>query len=332
MLILNALRTNSLASVLHLLNSRVIGPNLPEPEETMEVFYSNQDRTRKNIASTVAWYKKGHTVYRFLMQFTDRNKVMDSAKRDKVRLQCDTKLGHMMGKLDLCIGMPVAVTQNYCVHPDQIANGTVGRVWGFQFPDGASQQFVDDSYMLDGVKVVCKVPVDGLRKAPVLPDYVFIQIPGREYNFPGLPADVYPLPVYTKQSIEFESPAGNGRTVSTMVRQFGIVPAFARTFHKVQGLTLPRIIVGKFPEQQAASCMYVALSRATSLEGVFLRQAVTLDQAEKCKFDAAVIKEMNRLAFLEENPQQARMEMSAYYSVPPSDRPAPARLPRPGRR
>jgi hypothetical protein len=76
--------------------------------------------------------------------------------------------------------------------------------------------------------------------------------------------------------------------------QLPILNAFALTIHKVQGLSLPSITLSLnksiFSEGQA----YVGLSRATSLEQVFLTQ---LD-FDAIKADPEAIAEYNRLRTL----------------------------------
>jgi len=233
--ILHALRRNDFESVMDQLNARVIGGDLPEPEDTVEVFYKNDDRTRKNIASTLAWHQKGHTVYRFLMQFVDQGKHLTRADKDRLRLKSEDELGDLPGKLDLAVGMPCSITQNLCVFPDKISNGVQGTVWGFQFPDGLSQQFKVDRFRIDGVEAAYNIPVDGLGH-PVLPDYIFVQVPGGRFNFPSLPADVYPIAMYKKGTVSYTLTMADGSTKNkcTLVRQFPLVPAFAKTFHKVR--------------------------------------------------------------------------------------------------
>lgn len=307
--VLEAIRNNRLASVVHLLNDRVIGPNLPEPAETTEVFYKNNDRIRKNVASIVASYQGGWTVFRFLMHFVDQKKLLTRADKDRLRLRAEQNLADLSGKLDLCIGSPICVTQNVCVK-QRIANGTSATVYGFQFPDGASQQFREDRFKVDGIDCVCKVPVDGLG-LPTLPDYIIIKVEGQTFGYAGLPVDCFPLAVYTKASVKYPLIMADGSTknTSTGVRQFPVVLAHARSYHKVQGCTLPRIILGAFPDRQHACCMYVALSRVTSMEGVFLRHPITMQQAEGCLFDADVITEMRRLQLVETDPAQAMLEL-----------------------
>ena len=60
--------------------------------------------------------------------------------------------------------------------------------------------------------------------------------------------------------------------------QFPLMPAWAVTIHKAQGLTLTRVALdldaGAFAEGQ----VYVALSRAQSLEGLSLTRAMRMNE------------------------------------------------------
>lgn len=66
--------------------------------------------------------------------------------------------------------------------------------------------------------------------------------------------------------------------VAGTYEQFPLMPAWAVTIHKAQGLTLARVLVdfdrGAFAEGQ----VYVALSRCQTLEGLSLRRAVRLNE------------------------------------------------------
>lgn len=99
------------------------------------------------------------------------------------------------------------------------------------------------------------------------PDYVRVVINEKEYN------------VERTQFTEHEATVENGRVKyidALTVSQFPIVLAYAITIHKSQGQTYPKIacdISSCFASGQA----YVALSRCTSLDGLYLLNEVTRD-------------------------------------------------------
>jgi ATP-dependent DNA helicase PIF1 len=60
--------------------------------------------------------------------------------------------------------------------------------------------------------------------------------------------------------------------------QFPLMPAWAVTIHKAQGLTLSRVLVDLDRGAFAAGQVYVALSRCQTLEGLSLRRAVRVHE------------------------------------------------------
>jgi hypothetical protein len=73
--------------------------------------------------------------------------------------------------------------------------------------------------------------------------------------------------------------------------QFPIIPSFASTVHKVQGLTLDRAVIDLGDDLFTTGQAYVALSRVRSLEGL----AITKLSPRKIRASPQVIVEMSRL-------------------------------------
>ena len=88
--------------------------------------------------------------------------------------------------------------------------------------------------------------------------------------------------------------------------QFPIMPAWAVTIHKAQGLTLARVLVdlarGAFAEGQ----VYVALSRCQTMEGLSLRRAVRASEV-RCSEAARGFYEKIRARARRTNPQMTQM-------------------------
>jgi len=74
-------------------------------------------------------------------------------------------------------------------------------------------------------------------------------------------------------------------------KQFPLMPAFAITIHKSQGLSLQSAIVDAGPSSFGSGMVYVALSRVTALSGLHL---IALDRS-RIKCDRKAIDEYNRL-------------------------------------
>lgn len=93
----------------------------------------------------------------------------------------------------------------------------------------------------------------------------------------------------TEEKIEISSINKIPNVVKKII-QFPVVLCWACTIHKVQGATLDKV-VASFKKLRTKGQAYVAVSRATSLQGLFL-----LDfKPELIKADDMVLKEMNRL-------------------------------------
>jgi hypothetical protein len=169
------------------------------------------------------------------MQFTDKKRYLSPMMKARLRKTPDDKMKWLVGELDLCVGMRVAVNQNYNVRPAKIANGVLAKVYGFQWPDGRHQLFKPEVFRADDKEYTYYVPVDKEGR-PVLPVYVFIAVDGGQYNYSGLPPNVYPIHPYTKHQTSYQVRTQTGlSTKYTGIKQIGLCPAYAATFYKVQG-------------------------------------------------------------------------------------------------
>jgi len=82
--------------------------------------------------------------------------------------------------------------------------------------------------------------------------------------------------------------------VAGVYRQFPLMPAWAVTIHKAQGLTLERVMVDLARGAFADGQVYVALSRCQSLEGLSLKRPVRMGEV-RCSEAARVFYEKMRL-------------------------------------
>lgn len=88
--------------------------------------------------------------------------------------------------------------------------------------------------------------------------------------------------------------------------QFPLTPAYAMTIHKAQGLTLRRVAISMRWDGVVEAAAYVALSRATSLDGVFL-----LAFDEKCIWASEKVKQFYKeIKTGERRDQEARSQQS----------------------
>jgi exonuclease III len=92
------------------------------------------------------------------------------------------------------------------------------------------------------------------------------------------------------QKVDRQFQVGKYKSILIIRKQFPLKPAFALTIHKSQGISLPKVCVsfqGRIPPHM----VYVALSRVTSLSGLFIKDF----NSSKIKVDSAVKAEMTRL-------------------------------------
>jgi len=193
--------------------------------------------------------------------------------------------------LDLKVGMRVMATQNVWIGAG-VCNGSLGTVVDIVYEDG--------------------------RRPPALPTAVIVRLdqysgPSIYSHRDGLPdipdADV---PEHLRRCVPFvpwcaewtvkDSSAASKRRTEAQVRaattpaqvaqiragaargtvhtrnQLPLIPAFAITIHKSQGLTLELVVVDIGPSDNSTGQSFVALSRAVTLQGVVVRNDISGDR------------------------------------------------------
>ena len=155
--------------------------------------------------------------------------------------------GNLKSELKMKVGCRVMLTQNLDV-VDGLTNGAYGKVMGFiQKPD-------------DQTKIHCVMVKFDNQNA------------GKQFKR-NIWREDYPDCVPIKR-VEANFPISSGKKSLTATRfQFPLNCAYGVTIHKVQGLTMDKIVVnmdpalGRYKKGQA----YVAFSRVTSLEGLKIK-------------------------------------------------------------
>ena len=210
-------------------------------------------------------------------------KADDSLKDIKVdMLQVDlstlptSKTGNLPRLLLLKVGARIFVSRNIDVS-DGLTNGVFGTVSGII----SSSHINEKGISVDEVRVVL-VRFDSERV-------------GREAKAKSLykRIDAEAVPISRAEVAFKTTTADHKKSVSIIRKQFPLVLSWAVTIHKVQGMTMDRIIVdmtmskGKFTKGQA----YVAFSRVWTYEGLYLIN-YNRDQIKVC---GRVKKEMDHL-------------------------------------
>ena len=152
---------------------------------------------------------------------------------------------------------------------DGLVNGARGMVVGFNWPDGAQHQ----------------------SEPGALPDSVLVKFHdarvGRIHR-----VHVPDAPEVEAVAIKPVTAKFYGRQGVTLQRvQLPLLPCWAATIHKVQGLSLDAAVIDLGSQVFEEGMAYVALSRVRTLDGVALLDLV----ADKVKTSQAAAQEMDRL-------------------------------------
>jgi hypothetical protein len=219
---------------------------------------SNVTRCGLNRSCTFAFALKNNRTV-FQIPATYKSKHVSSSL---FPLRDDTT-GRVCMLLELVVGMPVSSTKN--TFSIGVANGTLGTVAGIQWSYTTS---FETFFTPEGVTV---------RKASEVPEYVFLHpLSPITQSFGDLPLGIIPIsPTKTKVELKLAN-----RKFSHTVNQIALVPAFAITTDKSQGLTVAKAVIG--PQKDAVrkspppQILYVALSRAINPNYMRLLEPVTV--------------------------------------------------------
>ena len=175
----------------------------------------------------------------------------------------------------------------------RLANGSLGRVVGFQFPPGCPEH-----------RRLCidEESASFVNQAARLPDVVYVKLLNDEETYlPDLPPGVVPVRPFEEKEVQIQLP---NRKFKVSIKQIPLVPAFALTIDKCQGLTLEGLTLGPLRHSSRRSprktgTLYVALSRAKHFNSVYLLQPLTQAEADYFKPDKRCVEEDKRLRLLE---------------------------------
>lgn len=210
------------------------------------------------------------TVWRINASVTTsaRGRKPNAAQLREIRTLPDNRTKRLPAQLDIFIGMRVAIQSNIATELG-VATSTSGFVYDVIFPEKTTFEHVP--YTKDDCHFV-SVP-------SLMPKCILVQVDGaRHPRIEGLcddvPDDVFPV-LMSEQRVQIRLPSnGRIRSFSITLKQFPVVPSYALTVHRVQGMTLKSVIIGSFFEgrPQPSSAVYVMLSRVKSASGLFLLQ------------------------------------------------------------
>ncbi len=187
--------------------------------------------------------------------------------------------------LDICLGMPVQCTKNIS-KVFKLANGSIGNVVHIQLPSSRHETIIQDT---TGVSIhVFKTPPEVVYiKLRDYPDHQFIN---------GLPPGVVPILPRLEPKIDVTLPNRSFRINATQVP---IVPAFAITCDKCQGMTVEKMVLAplRHPTRRSPqrAAFYVAVTRVKSMDNLYLMEPLTLELLQYFKPSTDVLAETARL-------------------------------------
>ena len=238
--LLNNIRIDSLSSEDEkLLKSRFIPANsIDYPRNALHIFAENSLVNEHNLTMLASLSNQLVSIF----AIDDYPTRTNQRTIDFVRAKKSSSTGGLLYKLDLKVGCRVMLTSNVDIE-DRLINGQIGTV--------------KKSYTLNGKIISIFVTFDDANG--------FNQRRSNHLNINHVS--------YERTEAKFNITKKKQSGVVTKT-QFPLVLAYACTVHKVQGLTLDKIVVSFQLDRQKnfkAVQMYVALSRATSMSGLFLR-------------------------------------------------------------
>ena len=126
-----------------------------------------------------------------------------------------------------------------------------------------------------------------------------VEFPNSKVSLPNLSPTFFPItPIKTSFTTQLVQSSGDSVRLKIMRSQLPIQPAFAVTGHSAQGKTLPSVLTDL---KEGGFAAYVAASRPRSRQGLFLTEAVTLDDLNKKHLPYNLLQECKRLNALEHN-------------------------------
>ncbi|XP_037523559.1 uncharacterized protein LOC119400570 [Rhipicephalus sanguineus] len=173
----------------------------------------------------------------------------ESVKR-RLHSLTTSEVGNLPRKLVLCSGKPYMLTLNIDVS-DGLVNGAVGQLKHVQLDELGLPKRIWLHFPSKATGNIARVKSKTIR----------------EVTGPVVPFDSVPIELRTA-TITLDKKTG----VSCRRKQFPVMQASAVTIHKSQGGTYSQVVY-EYHKRHPQKLVYVALSRATTLDGLFITNA-----------------------------------------------------------
>ncbi|KAJ2912290.1 hypothetical protein MD484_g8126, partial [Candolleomyces efflorescens] len=243
-----------------LLSSRVLGaehaPLFSDPDSSWRyppiIVAGNaaKDALNENCAIQFALDHQQELHWYYAEDIVGGKPITDTSLRDLLLSLDSGKTHQRLGRIPLCIGMPVLVSQNFDVEGG-VVNGSRGTV----------------------ISVRYKLDVVGHR---ILTSCVVLISSSGDNPMPNLESHEMPI-LSDSESIQITHPYNREKKYTFERRQVPIVPAFAMTAHRAQGQTMGRVIID-LESCSGVSAPYVMASRATSLDALYVLRSFKKDR------------------------------------------------------
>jgi hypothetical protein len=222
-----------------LLHSRVVSENddISAPDDALHLFFRNADVNNHNERKITSLNTQTYTIKAIDVDQKDGRVIKVHNTPHRTSRKDDTTLAD---ELKLAVGARVMLISNVDV-TDGLCNGVSGIIKGFEFgtkqhmPTVVYVNFDSDRIGMNARTTQC-IPEQYSECIPIMP---------------------------RKESFHLK-----GQTFTTTREQIPLKLAWAVTIHKVQGQTTDKAVISMKNLQKAMA--YVALSRVTHLEGMYL--------------------------------------------------------------
>jgi hypothetical protein len=218
----------------------------------------NKRRVQLNNRCVLEAAKRGQVVIRLIARFTSvaSQTEIDSDIVDYLLEMTDNQCGGLQPFLDIFLGCAVMITQNLSTE-NGVCNGTTGVVVGCIFADGTTFSFA--SLTSADPSVRCQIPSKQVVAVLVKIDGgLKVQIENLPVGFQN--CDVYPV---TCKELKVSRKVSKDFSISAVMNQVPLRLQTSMTVHKVQGLTLPAVIVDRLCGAQYRNAMYYVVRFAT---------------------------------------------------------------------
>ena len=200
------------------------------------------------------------TYHSYHTSITSKEDLTPILRKDLLQLP-ENATEKLPTRLDLVLGMPLTVTQNNENGHLPLMNGTIGTLYSI----------VNDP---DNQTVTLPNGVVRHKKPPLL---IWIQTSSKLRLAPNFPQGLFPL-FAVSQTVSAKFSASH--SIKIKLHTLTVVPAFALTTEKCQGLTLKGCIVAPlltiYRTSPQKTALYVALSRPTTIQNLHLCEPLTV--------------------------------------------------------